>query len=46
MIHYQLRCEGGHEFDGWFQDSAGFAANLAKDVESKRKLLGALGMIK
>ena len=30
----------------WFQDSAGFAANLAKDVESKRKLLGALGMIK
>ena len=24
MIHYQLRCEGGHEFDGWFQDSAGF----------------------
>jgi hypothetical protein len=24
MIHYQLRCEGGHEFDGWFKDSAGF----------------------
>jgi tripartite-type tricarboxylate transporter receptor subunit TctC len=30
----------------WFQDSAGFAANLAKDVEAKRKLLTALGMIK
>jgi hypothetical protein len=26
MIHYQLRCEGGHEFDGWFRDSAGFDA--------------------
>jgi len=24
MIHYDLRCEGGHEFDGWFKDSAGF----------------------
>jgi hypothetical protein len=24
MIHYQVRCEHGHEFDGWFQDSAGF----------------------
>jgi hypothetical protein len=24
MIHYQLRCGAGHEFDGWFQDSAGF----------------------
>lgn len=24
MIHYQLRCRAGHEFDGWFQDSAGF----------------------
>ena len=30
----------------YFQDSAGFAANLAKDVESKRKLLTALGMVK
>jgi hypothetical protein len=29
MIHYQLRCTGGHEFDGWFQDSAGFE-RLAK----------------
>jgi hypothetical protein len=24
MIHYQLRCGASHEFDGWFQDSAGF----------------------
>jgi hypothetical protein len=24
MIHYQLRCGAGHEFDGWFQDSVGF----------------------
>lgn len=24
MIHYQLRCGAAHEFDGWFQDSAGF----------------------
>lgn len=26
MIHYQLRCEAGHEFDGWFKDSEGFEA--------------------
>jgi hypothetical protein len=24
MIHYHLRCGQGHEFDGWFKDSAGF----------------------
>ncbi len=24
MIHYQLRCESGHEFDGWFAGSAAF----------------------
>lgn len=24
MIHYQLRCETGHEFDGWFKSSASF----------------------
>lgn len=29
MIHYQLRCEAGHEFDGWFRDSAGFEAQAA-----------------
>lgn len=26
MIHYQLQCEAGHEFDGWFKDSEGFEA--------------------
>lgn len=26
MIHYDLRCTAGHEFDGWFKDSAGFEA--------------------
>jgi hypothetical protein len=26
MIHYDLRCAAGHEFDGWFKDSAGFEA--------------------
>ena len=30
----------------YFADSAGFAANLAKDVEDKRRLLTALGMAK
>jgi len=24
MIHYQLRCDQAHEFDGWFKDSAAF----------------------
>jgi hypothetical protein len=24
MIHYDLVCEDGHEFDGWFSDSAAF----------------------
>lgn len=24
MIRYQLRCDNGHDFDGWFRDSAGF----------------------
>lgn len=24
MIHYRLRCGAAHEFEGWFQDSAGF----------------------
>jgi tripartite-type tricarboxylate transporter receptor subunit TctC len=30
----------------YFADSAGFAANLNKDVEDKRRLLTALGMVK
>ena len=33
MIHYQLRCGGGHEFDGWFNNSAGF------DAQAERGLL-------
>lgn len=24
MIHYRLRCGAGHEFESWFQDSAGY----------------------
>ena len=30
----------------YFADSAGFSANLNKDVEDKRRLLTALGMVK
>jgi len=26
MIHYTLRCESGHGFDGWFASSAAFEA--------------------
>ena len=26
MIHYALRCDAGHEFDGWFRGSAAFDA--------------------
>lgn len=33
MIHYQLRCEADHAFDGWFRDSAAF------DVQAKQGLL-------
>ena len=33
MIHYQLRCSRGHEFDGWFSDSAAF------DKQAKRGLV-------
>lgn len=29
MIHYQLRCAAGHEFDGWFKDSDGFEIQAA-----------------
>jgi hypothetical protein len=24
MIHYQLRCDQDHQFDGWYKDSAAF----------------------
>ena len=33
MIHYQLRCDQSHEFDGWFNDSAGF------EKQAKRGLI-------
>ncbi|MBU6418324.1 MAG: DUF1178 family protein [Proteobacteria bacterium] len=29
MIHYQLRCDAGHEFDGWFKNSSGFETQAA-----------------
>ncbi len=29
MIHYAVRCTGGHEFDGWFKSSAAFDAQCA-----------------
>ena len=28
MIHYDLICEDGHEFDGWFSNSAAFDEQL------------------
>jgi hypothetical protein len=33
VIHYQLRCEDGHEFDGWFKDSGNF------EKQAKRGLI-------
>jgi hypothetical protein len=33
MIHYQVRCSRGHEFDGWFKDSHAF------DRQAKRGLI-------
>jgi len=32
MIHYQLRCSQGHEFDGWFTNSAGFELQAARGL--------------
>jgi len=32
MIHYQLQCEAGHQFDGWFRDSATFDAQAGKGL--------------
>ena len=32
MIHYQLRCAGEHEFDGWFKDSAGFERQASRGL--------------
>ena len=28
-MHYQVRCTHGHEFDGWFKDSAAFEKQVA-----------------
>jgi len=30
MIHYQVRCGDGHEFDGWFKDSATFDRQIKR----------------
>lgn len=32
MIKYQLRCHIGHEFEGWFRNSADFDAQAADDL--------------
>ncbi|MGH7043036.1 MAG: DUF1178 family protein, partial [Acetobacteraceae bacterium] len=32
MIHYQVQCSRNHEFDGWFQDSAGFELQAARGL--------------
>jgi len=32
MIHYQLRCSQGHEFDGWFTSGAGFEQQAARGL--------------
>ncbi len=32
MIHYQLCCAADHAFDGWFPDSAGFEAQVARGL--------------
>ena len=31
MIVYNLRCKSGHEFEGWFKDSAAFEAQAKAD---------------
>ena len=34
MIRYDLTCEKGHDFDGWFRDSAAFDAQAARGLVS------------
>lgn len=34
MIHYQLRCDADHSFDGWFRDSAGFEQQAERGLVS------------
>ena len=32
MIRYSLRCEDGHDFEGWFSDAAGFDGLRARGL--------------
>jgi hypothetical protein len=32
MIKYRLRCKKGHEFEGWFSDSAGYEKQAKRGV--------------
>jgi hypothetical protein len=32
MIHYALVCEAGHEFEGWFRDSAAFETQAGRGL--------------
>lgn len=32
MIHYQLQCDRGHGFDGWFKDSASFEGQAERGL--------------
>lgn len=32
MIHYNLRCEKGHQFDGWFASSAAFDTQVERGL--------------
>jgi hypothetical protein len=34
MIHYQLRCDAAHEFDGWFVNSEGFESQARRGLVS------------
>ena len=49
MIRYSLRCDQGHDFDGWFRSSDGFEtlraaglpqalAALARDAGGQRRM--------
>ena len=37
MIRYDLICEHGHEFDGWFRDSAAFEKQIMRHLVSCTK---------
>ena len=34
MIHYDLTCDKGHDFDGWFRDSAAYDEQAARGLVS------------